>query len=456
MLNQDHFGISLDDWNIAVPRYTSYPTAPQFHSIEETVALAKLKQLDRTNKPLSLYFHIPFCKTMCLFCGCSVVLNRRDDVQQEYVDHLLAEITMIGNLFSQKKVVQQIHFGGGTPTSLTEMQLQRIMEHIRSFFIIGPHAEVSMEVDPRTVFMDQGRKLYFLKKLGFNRISFGVQDLDPKVQEAVRRRQTEEMTVSTYWKAREIGFQGINIDLIYGLPFQTVDSFQKTAQKLVELKPDRIAFYSYAKIPWLKLHQKAIPEETLPSLEEKFNIYVQARQTFLNAGYLGIGMDHFATKNDSMGQAFLSKNLTRNFQGYAVQAAEDMIGFGVTSIGFIEGAFFQNEKGIAGYQQKITAGSLPIAKGFILSEDDQIRRFVIQSIMCHFMLDKRAFLKTFEKDFDTYFAKEQEKLNALQVKGFLKQTKDEIRATSLGSLFIRIIASTFDAYLHQGKFSRAV
>lgn len=432
----------LAKWNRPVPRYTSYPTAPQFEPVDETLYMDHLRRFDATDKPLSLYFHIPFCQRMCLFCGCSVVLNRKPERQSVYLDHLLREIELVSGNFSRKRVVTQLHFGGGTPTSLTEEEFDRLMAKIRTHFLFSVDAEISIEIDPRTVFADQGKKLTCLKTLGFNRISFGVQDLDPKVQRAVKRDQSEEMTVQTLYKARELGFQGINVDLIYGLPYQTVERFSKTADRLIELKPDRIAFYSYAKIPWLKSHQKAIPDETLPSTEEKFQIYVDARARFMRGGYTAIGMDHFALDTDPMAKAYLQKTLTRNFQGYAVQLAEDMIGFGLTSIGFLEKGYFQNIKDLESYQQRIASAHLPVVRGYALKEEDLLRREIILSIMCHFEVEKQ-----YEK-----FGK----IVPLIGEGLLEERDGKLIATPIGRLFIRNIASVFDAYLNKGKFSRGV
>ena len=439
----------LAKWNRSVPRYTSYPTAPQFYAIDESAYREKLSAFSRTEKPLSLYLHIPFCKSMCLFCGCSVVLNRKPERQSLYHAHLLKEIALIADQFPSRRSVSQLHFGGGTPTSLTEEEFDQTVDLLKTRFHFLPDAEISIEVDPRTVFADQGRKLAHLKKLGFNRVSFGVQDLDPDVQEAVRRRQSEEMTVETYWRARELGFEGINIDLIYGLPLQTAARFGKTVEKLLQLKPDRIAFYSYAKVPWLKAHQKAIPDETLPSTEEKFKIYVEAREKFMRGGYTAIGMDHFALTTDPMSKAYFERRLTRNFQGYSMKLADDMIGMGVTSIGFIENAFFHNLKDLADYQNCVARGSLPVHRGFILSEEDIRRRWIIQSLMCHFELDKREYEDRFGHPFAF-------PLDELKGEGFLEETPEKLLPTPVGRLFIRIIASAFDAYLSKGQYSRAV
>lgn len=433
----------LARWNRPVPRYTSYPTAPQFYSIDPSIYREKLTDFDRSTKLLSLYIHIPFCKTMCLFCACSVALNRKPERQSAYLDHLFKEIRLIASSFTQRRLVNQLHLGGGTPTSLTEEEFERLMEELLRHFYFAPDAEISIEIDPRTVYADGGRKLAHLKRLGFNRVSFGVQDLDPLVQEAVRRRQTEEMTVATYYKARELNFGGINIDLIYGLPFQTAKRFNRTAERLLELKPDRIAFYSYAKLPWLKKHQTAIPDETLPNTEEKFRIYVEARARFMHGGYTAIGMDHFALSSDPIAKAYFNRKLTRNFQGYSVQMAEDMLAFGVTAIGFLENSYFQNQKDLGVYQNQVAKGQIPVSLGYVLNEEDLLRKEAIQAWMCHFEMEKKRFGHLAD-------------LEPLKKEGFVEEREEKFVATPLGRLFIRLIASAFDASLKNGQFSSAV
>jgi oxygen-independent coproporphyrinogen III oxidase len=457
-MNQEILRLDADlllKFDRPVPRYTSYPTAPQFRRVAQEYFVEKLQAFDLTAKPLSLYLHIPFCKSMCLFCGCSVVLNRNPERQARYLAHLIQEIERTAGYFRKKRGVCEIHLGGGTPTSLTEEQFETLMACLHKRFDLAPDAELSIEIDPRTVFEGGGSKLAHLRRLGFNRVSFGVQDLDPAVQEAVKRRQTEEMTFQTVERARDLGFSGINIDLIYGLPLQTRASFAKTAEKIVEMLPDRIAFYSYAKVPWLKSHQKAIPDSSLPSTEEKLQIYVETREAFFEGGYLPIGMDHFVLPGDTMAEALREKRLTRNFQGYAVKRAEDMLGFGMTSIGFFENAYFQNEKTLEEYEAKLGCGELPMSKGYPLQEEDLRRRFCIQSLMCRFDLDKAEFSSQFGLDFDAHFAPK-EKLEELKKEGLIEETQDKILPTPLGRLFIRHVASAFDAYLGSGQFSRAV
>lgn len=441
-------------WNRPVPRYTSYPTAPQFYSMGSEVYREALMQFDRSDKPLSLYIHIPFCRTMCLFCGCSVILNRKPEKQRAYLELLKREIALAP--WEKRRVVTQLHLGGGTPTSFDIDELEELMMALQERYVFPDNAEISIEVDPRTVFADQGKKLEALRRLGFNRVSFGVQDLDFAVQEAVKRRQTEEMTVFTYMLARELGFQGINLDLIYGLPLQTPERFRKTAEKIIALKPDRISFFSYAKVPFLKLHQKAIPEEDLPSDLDKFTIYTETRSAFLAAGYVGIGMDHFACAHDPLAKALHTQTLSRNFQGYSLALSHDMMGLGVTSIGYIENTYFQNVKKIDEYAQWIHQNKFPVERGFRLGEEDLLRKWVIQTIMCHFSLDKQEFQKRFSVDFDTHFSKERPQIERLKEEGFLIETPLALLPTEQGKLFIRIVASAFDAYLGKGQYSRAI
>jgi oxygen-independent coproporphyrinogen-3 oxidase len=446
----------LEKWNRPVPRYTSYPTAPQFHVLNPDAIAANFAAFGADDKPLSLYIHIPFCKTMCLFCGCSVVLNRRPEKSAAYLGLLLQEIRLAKNAFGKRKAVSQLHLGGGTPTSLDEAQLELLMGALRENFAFTTDAEISIEVDPRTVFADQAKKLETLRNLGFNRISFGVQDLDPRVQEAVKRRQSEEMTLTTYQHARRLGFEGINIDLIYGLPLQTPESFRRTAAVLSEMRPDRIAFFSYAKVPWLKAHQKAIREEDLPSSSEKFQIYAESRRTFMEAGYVAIGMDHFSLPSDSIAMAYGQEKLIRNFQGYSVGAAEDMLGLGVSSIGFMNGMYLQNVKTIEEYESNVTNGRLPVFRGFSLGAEDLLRRWVNQQIMCRFRIEKRMFEARFHVSFDLHFSQEKPALVQLVQEGLVEETEDEVRATPLGRLFVRLIAVVFDQYASHGQFSRVV
>ncbi len=437
--------------NLPVPRYTSYPTAPEWGPVDPGTYQ---KHLHKTRGPLSLYIHIPFCHSMCLYCACSVVLSRNAENEKRYVNYLLREIDLVTSHLPEKTAVHHLHFGGGTPTKLSEPQLARIVDHLSKRFALDFTKEIAMEIDPRTVVADDGAKLRHLRALGFNRVSFGVQDTNPKVQEAVKRRQSLEMTRSTFLLARQLGFEEINMDLIYGLPHQTCDTFRKTIDDILELGPNRVAMYSYAKVPWLKPHQKAMKDEWLPSTDEKFRIYVQARQQFLDAGYIAIGMDHFAREEDSMAKAFRAKELQRNFQGYSLKLADHQLGLGMTSTGYVSDGYFQNLKTIDSYYGAIDAGVLPILRGKVMTEDDRIRKWTIHRLMCDFELDKSHFARQFNRDFDTYFSPVMEAIRASD----LIEDGPVLRPTLYGSLFIRNIASLFDAYLKptETQFSKAV
>ncbi len=451
----------LQRYDRAIPRYTSYPTAPEWRALDPDAYIGQLTKLRQDTQPLSLYLHIPFCKSMCLYCGCSVVLNRRPENEERYVQYLLREIDLTADqLGSNPQPVTQVAFGGGTPTKLTCEQLTRIMEKLRERFAFDALGEYSMEVDPRTVMEDSGAKLAHLKDLGFNRVSFGVQDTDPKVQDAVRRRQSYESSLETYERARAMGFEGINLDLIYGLPFQTPATFVDTIDKVAAMRPDRIALFSYAKVPWLKPHQKAIPDDTLPSTEDKFRIYLEARRRLLGEGYIALGMDHFALRNDPLAQAYLKGTLHRNFQGYTLALAQDLIGFGVTAIGDCRGAYIQNVKELNDYYASLDAGVLPARRGIVLDHEDQLRRWVIHRMMCQYYIDKSAFKERYKADFDTYFSVEQPAIQKAVSDGLLENSPTELRATPTGRLFVRNIAVIFDAYLQKqggvGRFSKGV
>ncbi len=447
----------LSKLNKPTPRYTSYPTAPEWSPLSPQSYVERLQQLGAT-LPLSLYFHIPFCKTMCLYCGCSVVLNRKEENEERYVAYLCREIDLVRRFLGQKRRVVQLHFGGGTPTKLSIPLLQQLFEAINSSFAIDEEQEISIEIDPRTVVEDDGAKLCFLRQLGFNRVSFGVQDTDPKVQKAVLRHQSLEMTQKTFKHARQLGFKGINIDLIYGLPFQTTLSFQRTLDHILEMAPDRLSLFSYAKIPWLKPHQKAIKEESLPSTEEKFSIYAQARKRLVENGYVAIGMDHFAKEHDELAHAYQNKRLQRNFQGYSLKLSETMLSFGITAIGFIDGMYVQNLKELTPYYQALDQEKLPITRGKILTAEDQLRKWVIHTLMCDFELNKTHFKRLFNLDFDHHFASASPQLSHFQKEQLLLNTPEKLSITPLGELFIRNIVTSFDAYLTPSptKFSNSI
>jgi len=441
--------------HLPVPRYTSYPTAPNWEQLSESTYEHTLRH---ATSPLSLYIHIPFCRSMCLYCGCHVILNRRPENEERYVSYLEKEINLISQLLPQNIKISQLHFGGGTPTQLSAPLLTRLMQTLRQAFSLDTIQELAMEVDPRTVIEDHGSKLRLLKDLGFNRISFGVQDTDAKVQTAILRRQSREMTFYTYDLARDLGFTHINLDLIYGLPYQTPTSFERTIQDVLTMRPDRISLFSYAKVPWLKPHQRAIKSYTLPSTEEKFLIYAASRAKLIEAGYLAIGMDHFAAPHDELAQAYRNKTLSRNFQGYTVGMTQDMIGLGVTAIGYVQHSYAQNVKDLPSYYQALDQGHLPVIRGKQLSEEDALRKWVIHTLMCRFSLDKREFSSRFHIDFDKHFADISSQLDKLAKDGLVVQQKDQLLVTALGELFVRNVAAVFDAYLpmHTTQFSQSI
>lgn len=431
------------------PRYTSYPTAVDFFEMDANIYS---EHLSKVQEPLSLYLHIPFCEKMCLFCGCSVVLNRKEEVEEAYTQALIEEIKMVFAITGKKKVTQ-LHFGGGTPTKLEINLLKKIMETLHASFSI--EEEIAIEIDPRTVFADQGKKLKELRNLGFNRISFGVQDTNKIVQEAIKRRQSLEMTQQTFFLAKELGFTSINLDLIYGLPYQTLDTFAKTCEDILALHPDRIAFFSYAKVPWIKPHQKAIKEASLPSFQEKFQIYSHARQKFLEKGYVAIGMDHFALAHDPIAQAYHTKTLKRNFQGYTTTDANHLIGFGMTAIGFLGNGYFQNVKTLAEYHEKIKKNIFPTHRGYLLSEEDLFRKSIIHQLMCQFELSK-----TFEeKTLLPLLKKLAPQIDVFKKQGLLTENEEKLQVTKLGELFVRNIACIFDSFSEKRKgenFSKTI
>lgn len=432
------------------PRYTSYPTAPEWKtSISSADYTQMLSEFGAKNKPLSVYVHIPFCSSMCFYCGCNVVIRKSSpEVGDGYLDLVEREIQQASLALGTKPVVKQLHFGGGTPTYLSAEQLQRLFTIISTHFELETDAEIAIEIDPRTV---KKAHLTMLKTLGFNRISMGIQDFSPKVQEAVNRIQPFEMVAELMNDLRSLDFKSINMDLIYGLPYQTLPDFYHTMEQVVTLSPDRIALYSFAHIPWLKSHQKLIPETALPTGTLKLDLFIQAREQFLNSGYNAIAMDHFAKSTDEMSEAFNQGRLYRNFMGYTLKPADDFIGFGVSSIGFIDHSFIQNQKDLPSYTQAISNGLLPVEKGMRLSLDDQIRQWVISELMCHFGLDKQAFFQKFSVAFDSYFQDESPHLIEMESEGLLRREQDALKVTELGKFFVRNIAMGFDWYLRQPK-----
>lgn len=435
------------------PRYTSYPTAPQFHTgfraaeMEEELRVSNAQE----HAPdLSLYFHIPFCDSLCLYCGCNVIVTKTPSKIEQYLEYLKREIDLLAHHLpeSRRRLVRQFQWGGGTPTYLTADQIRDIMGYIRDRFEFSEDIEAGVEIDPRELTTD---RLVALKEMGFNRASMGVQDFDPKVQETVNRIQPEEMTRRHFGSLRDLGFQSLNLDLMYGLPYQTADSFEYTLDRVIDMDPDRIALFNYAHVPWMKPHQQYFKQEWLPSPEMKLAILKRSIDRFTDAGYVFIGMDHFAKPDDELTLAQQERKLYRNFQGYSTRAGLDLYAMGITSISQTRDVYAQNVKSLPEYYARLDQNQLPTFKGYRLNEDDQIRRWTITRLMCDFELHPEEIGVRYDIDFHDYFQRELEQLTGFEADGLLTFQEDGIRVTSLGRLLIRNIAMTFDKYLKQPK-----
>ncbi len=438
------------------PRYTSYPTAQEFHPISEEEWREKVIKSNERKTPLSLYFHIPFCESACHFCGCNVIITRRKEVVEPYLEHLAKEMDIMKSLLDPSRKVVQLHWGGGTPNYLNNEQTVWLMNEIKKRFDFDENAEVSIEIDPRHV---DRERIFLLREIGFNRVSFGIQDFNPKVQEAVNRIQPEEMIFNVMEWIREADFESVNIDLIYGLPYQTLETFSETIEKVIKLNPDRIANFNYAHVPWLKRLQRMIDESALPPPQEKLDILKMTIEKLTDAGYIFIGMDHFAKPDDELAVAQRERTLHRNFQGYTTHAEAELIGFGATSISMLYDAYAQNYKKLKDYYEAIEDGKLPIERGFVLDEDDILRRDVIMRLMSHFQLYKKEIEDKYSIVFDEYFAPEMEELKELEKDGLIRIYPDRIDVTPAGRLLIRNIAVTFDKYTKAKKekrFSKAI
>lgn len=440
------------------PRYTSYPTAvefdPSFTGDEYAARLAAANR--RTGEPLSLYVHIPFCEERCAFCGCNVTITRKRRVADLYLEHLHREIELLAAAIPDRKDLLQYHWGGGTPTYLDLDQIEALQKKVDAHFRFAPGAEVAIEVDPRVTTAEQ---LKLLRSLGFNRISLGVQDFTTEVQRSINRVQSVEDTRRVVDAARDLGFGSVNVDLIYGLPLQTTETFGKTIDTVIAMRPERVAVYSFAFVPWIRGNQRKLMEDQLPERHTKFALFAGAIRSFVAAGYLQIGMDHFALPEDEMGRAATNRTLHRNFMGYTVHKAPDFLGVGVSSIGFIEGAFAQNEKKLVRYYEAIAAGRFPIEKGYVLDEDDRIRAKVILELMCNFYVGAREVSEAFGIDFAEYFRKELAELTApdgAADQGFALVSDAGLEVKPLGRLFIRNICMIFDRYMREKRDDRPV
>ncbi len=431
------------------PRYTSYPTAPQFHAGFDEAALraaAKASNDEPIPRALSLYVHVPFCFSPCFYCGCNRVITRDVAKADRYLEQLYREIELAAPMFDRDRPVRQLHFGGGTPNFLDIRRMAELMDSLaRHFnFLRSYDREFGIELDPR--FADAGY-VHALGRLGFNRVSVGIQDFDPVVQEAVNRIQTEAQTREVIEAAREAGFGSASVDLIYGLPRQTVDGFRRTLQKVIDLDPDRVAVYGYAHLPALFKAQNQIDAAELPDPATRLALLRAALELLTGAGYIYIGMDHFARADDELARAQQAGSLQRNVQGYSTHGGCDIVGLGVSAISRIGDSYSQNARDLVGYYAALDSGRLPVARGIALSEDDLIRREAINQLMCHGWLDKAAFAERHRLLFDIYFADVLDRLAAMEADGLVRIDEHEIRVTPRGRMLSRIIAMCFDAYL---------
>jgi oxygen-independent coproporphyrinogen III oxidase len=440
----------LDRYNVPGPRYTSYPTAPEwadsFGPSDYEQALKKSNEA-RPARPLSIYMHLPFCDRLCLFCGCNVVINRNHEGLKPYLEKLKWEIDRLAKTVDTSRPVVQFHWGGGTPTYLDASQLEDLFFYFKERFTFASDSEVGIEIDPRVT---KDNQLATLRRLGFNRVSMGIQDFDPVVQKTVRRIQPYEATKATFDFCRSLKFASINIDLIYGLPRQTAESFVQSVDKVIGLSPDRIAMFSYAHVPWLKKQQGAIAKY-LPQGMDKYQIFRAGIERFTSAGYRYIGMDHFARPDDELCQAQSNRTLHRNFQGYTTKAGADLLAAGVSSISGIERVYAQNYRDLNSYYAAIERNELPIMRGIELTDDDVVRRTVISKLLCHCLLHKKEIESEFGIQFDEYFADELARLDSLQKDGLVALSNGSISVTMLGRIFIRIVGMVFDKYLQKPK-----
>jgi oxygen-independent coproporphyrinogen III oxidase len=447
----------IEKHNVPGPRYTSYPPATQFkNGLSVQQLLDKIRENNLTAGDLSLYFHLPFCRSLCWYCGCTTVITTNQSESAKYLDYLDRELELIAPVLNPERKVVQLHLGGGTPNFLTPEEIVQLGRMIRSRFNIAPDVEASVEIDPRRFTRSH---LSALHETGFNRASIGVQDHNPLVQKAVHRIQPFALTKTVVEWMREAGFLSLNIDLIYGLPYQTPDSFAKTLDDVLELQPDRFAVFNYAHVPWLKPAQKILIEAALPSPRTKLQLLKVTVEKLISAGYVYIGMDHFSRANDELAIAQRQKTLQRNFQGYSTRGGADIYAFGMSAISKVDDFYWQNFKDLNAYYAALDRGQLPLAKGYILTADDRIRRQTIMRLMCDLELDYAEMSRLLDVDFVEYFGRELESLDDLEADGLVLKSPSGLVVTNLGRLLIRNIAMRFDAYIPtrtQHKFSQAI
>jgi oxygen-independent coproporphyrinogen-3 oxidase len=443
----------------AGPRYTSYPTAPYFNeSFGPTQWEEELRASQVRDRDISLYAHIPFCDTLCYYCGCNMIATKDYSKAESYLDILYKEIDRVAVLTDPARKVRQLHWGGGTPTYLKPDDMRRLYAHMASRFSLAGDAEVGCEMDPRELTRDHVRAL---RETGFNRLSLGVQDLNDQTQHAVNRVQPENLIREVYGWIRDEGFESVNFDLMIGLPHQTPSSFDKTLDKVIAMAPDRFAVFNYAHVPWMKKHQKLIVEETLPHIDARLELQQLTLEKLTAAGYVYVGMDHFAKPDDELVKAQQNKTLYRNFQGYTTHKNCDILAFGASAISQTDEVYAQNVKVLSEYRAMLVGGQLPVERGLRISAEDRLRREAITQIMCDLELDKQVFGAQWHIDFDRYFAQALEDLKGMQTDGLVVLEPNKIRVTDDGRVFLRNIAMAFDAYLHQQsadkpRYSRTV
>ncbi|MEO8717257.1 MAG: oxygen-independent coproporphyrinogen III oxidase [Burkholderiales bacterium] len=452
--------VLIRKYDVSGPRYTSYPTADRF---VEAFGEAELRQwLAKRNiggfsQPLSLYVHLPFCDTVCYYCACNKVATRDKSQSAQYIKYLEKELALLAPSLDGVQAIGQMHWGGGTPTFLARDEIRALMASIERRFQREPGCECAIEIDPRTA---APGLMAFLAELGFNRASLGVQDFDPQVQKAVHRVQSEEETRRVAGEARAAGFRSLNVDLIYGLPKQSLDSFDRTLDKVIALDPDRVALYSYAHLPTLFKPQRRIVAADLPGAEAKLQILSLAIGRLTRAGYLYIGMDHFARPDDELALAQSQGRLQRNFQGYSTRGGSDLVGLGVSAIGSVGPTYYQNQKRLEDYYAELDVGRLPVARGLELTPDDLVRRAVIQGLACQFRLSIESVELSYLIDFKKTFAPEMDVLRRLEAEGLVELQDDWIVVTPKGRLLVRVVCAVFDRFLRErqarAEYSRVI
>ncbi len=441
----------LEKYDRPGPRYTSYPTAPHFTADFDEAAYRRrlAAAAARVDEPLSMYLHLPFCEARCTFCGCNVVVSPHRGPEEPYLEALEAELDQLRAALSPRRTLNQLHWGGGTPTYLTPSQCRRLFEAVSSRFELVEGAEIAVEVDPCVTTHDHLREL---AGLGFNRLSMGLQDIDPRVQEAIQRIQPLELTRDHVVEARRLGFESVNIDLVYGLPLQTEGQFRRTVETVIEeLEPDRVACFSYAHVPWIKPHQRALERHPLPGGWDKFRIFAAAAESFVAAGYRFVGFDHFARPGDELADALDRGHVHRNFMGYTVMPATDLIGAGTTAIGDVAGAYVANHKKLVKYQREIASGRLAVERGLVRSDEDELRRAVIHRIICTLHLDFEWVEHRWGVDPREHFSDALANLREMADDGLVETDDRGLEVTPSGRFFLRNVCMPFDAYLEGAR-----